>query len=79
MAVVFSWRDLSPKRRSVQAAEVVRELYEGQPVPSRVVGEALGIAQITAHHRLARAQVDGLVRVVYPRGWIPSSSGEESV
>ena len=77
--MVFTWRDLSPKRRFVQAAEVVRELYDGQPVPARLVGEALGIAKITAHHRLARAQVDGLVRVVYPRGWIPSEIEEDAV
>ncbi len=70
---------MQKKRRFVEAAQWVRELYNGQPVPARLVGERMGITPMGAHHRLARVQEDGLVRALNAKGWVPLPEPAEAV
>jgi hypothetical protein len=67
-----------PKQQHEQAAAIVTELYQGEPVASNLVAKRLNIAPWTgnATRALLRAAQDGLVRRVGRSQWEPLTISE---
>ncbi len=75
-ALVFDGKqlDIRKKSRPERAADLVRELYDGQPVRVKTIAKRLGLSQNATSNALGVARDAGLVQVVYQRGWLPGGA-----
>ena len=61
------------------ALQALRERFTGQPIPTRIVGEVLGITRTGAGKALGHAKESGEALYVRLRGWLPVEKSEAVV